>query len=477
MIQIYNTLTHSKAPFVPAVPGRASIYVCGVTPYAEAHVGHARPAVIWDVIKRHLERRGYVVFHVQNFTDMDDKMVARASASGESVYALAERNMQRYLGELRALQVDLPQVMPRVTQSMEAILRYVEVLIDKGYAYATESGDVYFEVSKKPDYGKLSRRSLGAEQSGHRSIVEAAGKRSHEDFSLWKAARPGEPVWPSPWGPGRPGWHIECSAMSDYHLGTLVDLHGGGVDLVFPHHENELAQTEAHAGHAIQTIFVHNGLVTIEDVKMSKSLGNGITVSSLLERFHPAVLRTYLLSAHYRSPLAFDDESLFGWQRALEKLWAVYRMAEDMDPPGTWPHASWIDDLLGFEEAFLAAMDDDFNTPKALAMVFDMVRTTRPIIDRGGLEGLVAGYLIAKNLRQADRLFQFLPRPGSAAADDLGQKVLQGLLDARAKARAEKAYDRADVIRKVLLDAGWRIEDTPAGPRLIAEPIRSKANS
>ena len=227
MIQIYNTLTHSKAPFVPAVPGRASIYVCGVTPYAETHVGHARPAVIWDVIKRHLERRGYVVFHVQNFTDMDDKMVARASESGESVFALAERNIQRYLGELRALRIDLPQAMPRVTQSMEAILRYVEVLMDKGYAYATESGDVYFEVSKKPDYGKLSRRSLGAEESGHRTIVEASGKRSHEDFALWKAARPGEPAWPSPWGPGRPGWHIECSAMSDYHLGILVDLHGG----------------------------------------------------------------------------------------------------------------------------------------------------------------------------------------------------------------------------------------------------------
>ena len=467
MIQIYNTVTRSKEMLVPLVPGRVSIYVCGVTPYAQAHIGHARPTVIWDVIKRHLERRGYVVFHVQNFTDVDDKLIVRAGELGEPVAELAERNMARYLNEMKALRVDPPHAYPRVTENMKEIVRYIEDLLAKGFAYGTAEGDVYFDVSRKPDYGKLSRRNLASEEAGHRETKQA-GKEALEDFALWKAARPGEPHWPSPWGEGRPGWHIECSAMSEHHLGENIDLHGGGIDLIFPHHENELAQTEAHLGRTVSTIFVHNGLVTISDVKMSKSLGNGITLEDLLAKWPPAVLRTYLLSAHYRSPLAFDEERIEEWERALQKLWATYRMVEHLTPPGTWPLAPWVQEFLDFEANFLAALDDDFNTPNALALVFDMVRKARPLIDRGGFEGRVAGYLAAKNLRQADNILKFLPNAATEGVSD-SPNWLQALLSAREQARSEKAYDRADAIRQALLAIGWRVEDTPAGPRLIGE--------
>jgi len=474
MIRVYNSLTHSKEPLVPQIEGRVSVYVCGVTPYDQAHIGHARPAVIWDVIKRHLERRGYVVFHVQNFTDIDDKMIIRARERGESVNALAERNMKRYLTEMRLLGVDPPQAYPRVTENMKDIVRYIDDLIDKGFAYATDTGDVYFDVSKKPDYGKLSRRSVATEETGHRA-PEGAGKQSTEDFALWKAQRPGEPCWLSPWGSGRPGWHIECSAMSEQYLGPSIDLHGGGIDLVFPHHENEIAQTEAHLGKTISTIFVHNGLVTIADVKMSKSQGNGITLESLLGRWDPAVLRTYLLSVHYRSPLAFDEGRIAEWQKALERVWAVHSMVLDLEPPSGWPHDPWVEELLNFEEAFLQALDDDFNTPRALALIFDMVRKARPVIDQGGAKGEVAGYLTGKNLRQADQILGFLRhelKSAESANENAQATVLTQLVEARQRARSEKDYDRADMIRQALGEIGWGLEDTPAGPRLVAQPRR-----
>jgi cysteinyl-tRNA synthetase len=466
-IYVYNTLTHQKAPLTPAEPGRVSIYVCGITPYAPAHLGHARPAVIWDAIKRHLMRRGYIVRHVQNFTDIDDKLIVRAQQLNMSVSELAAQNVQGYLNAMRALKIDLPDAYPRVSENMDEIVSYIADLVANGSAYVAEGGDVYFDVARKADYGKLSRRALEAEEPGHR-LTDGAGKRAAPDFALWKAARPGEPHWPSPWGEGRPGWHIECSAMAEHHLGEHIDLHGGGVDLVFPHHENEIAQTEAHLGHPMSTVFVHNGLVTVADAKMSKSLDNGILLDTLLERFPPAVLRTYLLSVHYRSPLAFEESRLHDWQRALEKVWAAYYLGKDVEPPGTWPKASWVDALLAFESGFLAAMDDDFNTPKALALVFDMVRLARPIIDQGGPDGDAAAYLVAKNLRHVDDLFRLLPDEREANGPDDGtERLLRGLLEARERARADKHYERADAIRQALSDVGWRVEDTPAGARLL----------
>ncbi len=469
MIRIYNTLTHEKAVFEPKVAGRVSIYVCGVTPYDEAHIGHARPAVIWDVIKRHLERRGYVVKHVQNFTDVDDKVILRAEEQGESVFSLGQRYMRQYLSQMKALGVKPPEAYPQVTENITEIVEYIEDLVEKGFAYSTGSGDVYFDVSQKSDYGKLSRRSLAGEEGGHRD-TQGAGKKRVEDFALWKAASLAEPSWESPWGRGRPGWHIECSAMAERYLGSEIDLHGGGIDLVFPHHENEIAQTEAHQGRPTTTIFMHNGHVTVSNVKMSKSEGNGISLASLLARWQPAVLRTYLLSAHYRSPLAFDEDRLGDIQRGLDKVWTLFDWVQGFTPPGNWTNDPAIETLVAFEDHFLAALDDDFDTPKAMAMVFDMVRSARPVIDQGGPNGEAAGYLVAKNLRRADRLLGFLPNPGESRQNDSEvQTILDALVRTRDQARTHQAYELADGIRQLLLDLGWRLEDTPAGTRLVAQ--------
>ncbi len=464
MIQVFNTLSRHKEPIRSQTEGVLTIYVCGVTPYDDAHIGHARPAVVWDAIKRHLQRRGYAVWHVQNFTDVDDRLIERSGDLGLSVGELAQRHMTSYLSYMQQLRIDPPHAYPRVTDNMAGIVDYIADLVAKGYAYE-RAGDVYFRVSSSPGYGKLSGRT-GAEQTVSR-LESRTAKDNVADFALWKAARPGEPFWESPWGVGRPGWHIECSAIAEDMLGEHIDLHGGGIDLVFPHHENEIAQTEAHLGRPVATIFVHNGLVTLGDVKMSKSLGNGVSLGELFERWDPVVIRTYLLSAHYRSPLAFEERRLGEWKTALERIQGLYRDVERFEPPSGLPHDPAIVDLLNFEAEFLSLMDDDFNTAKALAKVFEMMRSVRPLIDAGGALGHAVGFLTRKNLTQANEIFQFLPAGTPPTASSEGSSgLLQGLLAVREQARAEHAFRWADAIRDVFMAHGWKIEDTPAGPRL-----------
>ncbi len=465
MIQVFNTLSRQKEPIRSQRDGVLTVYVCGVTPYDEAHIGHARPAVVWDAIKRHLQRRGYVVWHVQNFTDIDDKIVERAGALGISVDELAERHMARYAGYMQRLRIDPPHAYPRVTDNMAQIIDYIADLIAKGYGYES-AGDVYFHVARAHSYGKLSGRTTDREMAVSR--LQARAQKDHaSDFALWKASRPGEPFWESPWGRGRPGWHIECSALADDVLGEQIDLHGGGIDLVFPHHENEIAQTEAHLGRPVTTMFVHNGLVTLGDVKMSKSLGNGVGLGELFERWDPLVIRTYLLSAHYRSPLAFEEQRLAEWKTALDRIHALYQDVKDFGPPSVLPPEPAIRDLMNFETEFLSLLDDDFNTAKALAKVFEMVRKVRPLIDAGGALGQAVGFLTQKNLTQANDIFQFLPVDTmSAAPSPASDDMLQDLLAVRQRARAKHAFEWADAIRDVLVAHGWKIEDTPAGPRL-----------
>jgi cysteinyl-tRNA synthetase len=331
MIMVYDSLRRQKVPLVPIEPGHVRIYTCGVTPYASSHLGHARPAVIWDVIRRHLKRRGYLVTYVQNFTDIDDKIIRRAHEEHIAVTALAERHIREYEAMMAQLGVQPPDISPRVTDNIEEIIDFIQRLIAHGHAYA-EQGDVYFAVRTDPQYGTLSGRQVEAMMDSGR-IEPSPYKHAPEDFALWKASAPDEPGWDSPWGRGRPGWHIECSAMSCKYLGTRFDLHGGGVDLIFPHHENERAQSRAYSGQEPVSIWVHNGLITRGQVKMSKSLDNGAGLADLLRTFPPLVVRTYLLSVHYRSPLEFEPARLTAWQTAMQRLWHFWAEVQTPSAP------------------------------------------------------------------------------------------------------------------------------------------------
>ncbi|MBX5467799.1 MAG: cysteine--tRNA ligase [Firmicutes bacterium] len=461
-IQVFNTLTQTKEPLVPLVEGQVSIYVCGVTPYDHAHIGHARPAVVWDAIKRHLRRRGYVVRHVQNFTDIDDKLIRRARERGESVRDVAEQYMAEYQWAMGALGVLPPDFMPRVTDNLPAILEFVSGLVDRGYAYARD-GDVYFRVAKMPDYGKLSGRSREALRAGAR-VEPEENKDDPQDFALWKRAPEDQPGWDSPWGRGRPGWHIECSAMSSRYLGPRFDLHGGGIDLIFPHHENEIAQSEAYWGHPSARIWVHNGLVTLSQVKMSKSLGNGVELRELLSRTDPRVLRTYLLSVHYRSPLEFSEEGLRDWGHGLQRLRSLWEEVRALGPTSVFGDRAWLEELWGFERRFLAALDDDFNTARAFAECYELVRDARRVRSAGGPGAAVAGYLAKLGLAAADEILGFLDPekvPASTAEPAEGgvPRWVEMLLAVRQQARQSGQYAWADQVREVLWEAGWGVED------------------
>lgn len=470
MITLYNTLSRTKETLTPVVPGEVSIYVCGVTPYDKAHIGHARPAVVWDVFKRHLIRRGYVVKHVQNFTDIDDKLVRRAQELNIPMDVLAERHMDDYLDALTRLDVLFPDFFPRVTDNIGSITAFILRLIEKGYAYES-AGDVYFAVKRSRDYGKLSRRSTDELLAGAR-IPPHEAKRDPEDFALWKRTEADQPGWPSPWGRGRPGWHIECSVMSSAYLGERFDVHGGGVDLVFPHHENEIAQSEAYYDHPSASIWMHNGLVTRESVKMSKSLGNGADLTELLDRFDPEVVRTFLLSVHYRTPLAFSEEELGNWGRAMGRLRSLYAEVRAAPPPSRLPGADWVADLWNFEHRFLVCLDDDLNTAKAFAELFTMARSVREQLARGGDGAPIAAYLGQQNLLKADRLLRFLSAPGrlaDRAADNRNERrLVDAMVQLREAQRGEKNFAVADAIRQALLGANWAVEDTAQGPRVKA---------
>ena len=448
-MRLYNTLSGTTERFTTP-DGKVRMYVCGVTPYAAAHVGHAMCSVVFDVVRRFLEFRGYKVNHVQNFTDIDDKMIAAAASLGISVQELAERNIEAYFRDMDQLNVLRADVYPRATDEIPRILEMIGVLVEKGFAYAMK-GDVYFRVRRHEEYGKLSHRSLDSLKAGARVEIDE-DKEDVIDFALWKSQKPGEPAWDSPWGPGRPGWHIECSAMSLEYLGKALDIHGGGQDLIFPHHENELAQTEAYAdGGPFVRFWLHNGLLRLGDDKMSKSLGNIITVEDALSRYSPDALRLFFLSSHYRTPLVFGEEIVTAQERALERLRNAVKPAEAA--------AGGDDvDMSEYRERFIEAMEDDLNTPRALAALFDLARD----INRGRVEGhdVGEGQQTLKDLAGVLGLTLAQPRISDQANVE---PFIQLLIEIRSDLRVAKQFDLADRVRHRLADLGVALEDTPRG--------------
>ncbi len=447
-MKLYNTLTRAKEDF--AVSGSVvKMYVCGITPYSSSHVGHAMSAVVFDVMRRFMEFKGFEVRHVQNFTDIDDKMIVAAAREGITVAELAERNISAFLADMDTLNVKRATVYPRATQEIEGIVDMILRLEERGYAYSV-NGDVYFRVRKDPEYGKLGRRNLEDMIAGARLEVDEQ-KEDVMDFVLWKGEKPGEPAWDSPWGPGRPGWHIECSAMVMRYLDQSIDIHGGGRDLVFPHHENEIAQSEAYSSvKPFARFWVHNGMVQFGDDKMSKSIGNIVEVQEALEKHEPDSLRLFFLSSHYRSPVNYTDQTVEGHARA------VGRLRQALEAP-SGPGATL--DAGGYESAFVGAMDDDLNTPRAVAALFDLARD----INRSSGEGKdVAGAQEA--LRRLAGLLGLTleAAPEPAGGEDVAPFV-DLLVELRAEMRQAKRFDLADRVRDELASLGISLQDSPEG--------------
>ena len=448
MMRLYNTLSGAKEEFT--VPdGVVKMYVCGITPYSGSHVGHAMSAVVFDVVRRYMEFKGYEVRHVQNFTDIDDKMIAAAAEEGVAVSELAERNIAAFLADMDALNVKRATVYPRATQEIEGIVEMILRLEERGFAYSV-NGDVYFRVRKDPEYGKLGRRRLEDMIAGARLEVDEQ-KEDVMDFALWKGEKPGEPAWDSPWGPGRPGWHIECSAMAMRYLDRTIDIHGGGRDLVFPHHENEIAQSEAYSSvRPFARFWVHNGMVRFDEDKMSKSLGNIVGVHDALARHAPDALRMFFLSSHYRSPVNYADDAVEGHARAVGRLRQALGAASGAGPAL---------DPAPYEAAFTQAMDDDLNTPRAVAALFDLARDVNRSSGAGmdvsagqAALGSLAGVL-GLTLEDAPA-----PEGGEDAAP-----FVDMLVELRAELRKARRFDLADKVRDDLAAHGIALKDAPEG--------------
>jgi len=459
-LRIYNSMTREKEVFVPAVAGDVGVYVCGVTPYDLAHVGHARSALTFDVIRRHLRALGYRVRFVRNYTDVDDKIIARAARTGEPPEAVAERFIGAERRDMGRLGIEAPDVEPRATEHIPQMIVLIERLLATGVAYEVD-GDVYFEVRRFPGYGRLSGRDLDALRAGARVEVDER-KRDPLDFALWKAAKSGEPTWPSPWGLGRPGWHIECSAMSIQYLGESFDIHGGGQDLVFPHHENEIAQSESATGRPFARYWVHNGLVNVGTEKMSKSLGNVMTLEDLLARHEPEAIRLGLLGTHYRHPLDFSPGRIEEAARALERFRSLFGAP---DRGGSWPGGEPTPEVVAgavsaAEQRFREAMDDDFNTPQALAALFDLARTLQVVRGEAGATAIAPGVATLRRLGQALGLFT---SDGPGGPPEEIRTEIERLLGLRAEARRRRAWIEADSLRARLTALGVSVEDTPAG--------------
>ncbi len=487
-IRVYNTLTQSKAPLQTVRPGEVGMYVCGPTVYSNSHVGHMVGPVVFDTIKRYLVYCGFKVTWVVNITDVDDKLIVQAEKDKTSVKELAERVTADYLACLAALGVDGIDKMPKATEHIDEIVSMTQSLIDKGKAYASE-GDVYFDVSKSPDYGKLSHRDPEELQAGAR-IEPSAKKRHPGDFALWKSSKPGEPAWNSPWGQGRPGWHIECSAMSMKYLGEHFDVHGGGIDLVFPHHENEVAQSEAYSGKTFATYWMHNGLLTKEGKKISKSdPGTVVLMSDLLKLHDSDTLRALFLSSHYRRPTDYGpsrlDEIAKGLQ-AFRRLFERYeRIAGEsfftlegskrsafVEPAE--PRSEWTTSVLGHRQAFLEAMDDDFNTGGAIGELYELVRLLNKKADLADLEStkpqaadLAEFKFGIKILRELTLVLGLFRTPIAQAKDTNGDALtnplVELLIDVRTRVRKEKNFALADEIRNKLAGLGVLLEDGPSG--------------
>lgn len=469
-IKVYNTLTQKKEKFIPKTPGKVGVYVCGVTPYSHAHIGHARPSVVWDVIKKFFRSQGYQVLHVQNFTDVDDRIIERAVEEKIPALSISARYTEDYLADMDALGVERADYYPKVSEHIAEIVDLVSVLVEKEYAYE-HNGDVYFHVPAFLEYGKLSKQKREELIAGTRFEIDPA-KRDAADFALWKKAKPGEPAWDSPWGKGRPGWHIECSAMAYKYLGPEFDFHGGGSDLIFPHHENEIAQSEAATGKPLARYWVHNGMLNFKDIKMSKSLGNVVSIAELLRNFPAELIRYYLLSTHYRSGLDYYtgrlEEMERGWNRLND---TVKKLKETLEKNNEETKLAQGDRELSqrienLGKELLGALSDDFNTAMAIGVLFELVREINAYRHEGGQNNVV--------LRRAWELFELygITILGIISLDEPKQKedhliepLMELLLQLREELRQEKNYVLADKIRHTLNDMGISIEDTAQGPR------------
>ncbi|WP_106495565.1 cysteine--tRNA ligase [Lentibacillus sp. Marseille-P4043] len=460
-ITLYNTLTRKKETFVPLQEGKVSMYVCGPTVYNYIHIGNARPAIVFDTVRRYLEYRGYEVDYVLNFTDVDDKIIKTAKEVGEDVPELADRFIDAYLEDVGALGVKKATLNPRVTETMDDIINFIGALIDKGYAYAVD-GDVYFKPRAFDGYGKLSHQSIDELRSGAR-IQIGEKKTDPLDFALWKKAKPDEIAWEAPWGKGRPGWHIECSAMVKKYLGDTIDIHAGGQDLTFPHHENEIAQSEAMTGKSFARYWMHNGYINIDNEKMSKSLGNFVLTRELIEQHDPQVIRFFMLSVHYRNPINFSEELLKGAENSLDRIRTAYHNLEYRKQASLnleKDNEQWLEKINELKERFETEMDDDFNTANAISVLFDLTKeaniyveldqTSTTVID--AFQTTIAKFLrvLGVEINQTEELL-----------DD----EIEALIQERVEARKNRDFKRADEIRDDLKEKQIILEDTPQGTR------------
>ena len=484
-MQLYNTLSRRKESFKPLVPGKVGLYACGVTVYDDCHLGHARSCVVFEVLVRYLRRRGYQVTWVRNFTDIDDKILRRAQELGQSWKEVAERHIAAFRDDMAALGVPPAQIEPKATEHIPQILKLIERLVDLRFAYAA-GGNVFFRVRRFPEYGKLSRQNIEDMEAGARVEVDP-NKEDPLDFVLWKGSKPDEPAWDSPWGPGRPGWHIECSAMSIHYLGETFDLHGGGQDLVFPHHENELAQSEAATGKPFARCWLHHGLLTIDAEKMSKSLGNFFTVKEVLAKFPAEVVRFFLINCHYRSPLDFSDAALAEAETALLRLYTCLARIQEVlhqhpdlklhHPVDSYPDSLTLEEFHRFgslRARFDAALDDDLNTGQALGYLFETVRLLNRLLEVPSDD---PGYLTilsemhdelvdlgaVLNLLQADPQAMITTLRQKTADLKISPEEIEQLIAARTEARKDKDWSKADAIRNQLLEMDVLLEDTPQG--------------
>jgi len=472
-LRIYNTLKRKKELFEPYEDGRVSMYVCGPTVYDSCHIGHARSVVTFDVIARYLKAKGFDVTYVRNFTDIDDKIINRANQLGMDPLILAEKYISEFHDDMEALNVEKATIEPRATEHIDGIIKVIEILIEKGFAYNI-NGDVYYSIEKFEGYGKLSWRRLEDMEAGARVDIDKR-KRNPFDFALWKSSKPGESAWNSPWGKGRPGWHIECSAMSTEYLGETFDIHGGGKDLIFPHHENEIAQSEAAFGKTFARYWIHNGFVNINREKMSKSLGNFIVLKEIIKHYHPEALRLFLLSKHYRSPVDFTDKAMNEAVAGLDKIYALLERIEKQF--GQVSDKDKARNTAVFWGQFCKAMDDDFNTALGIATLFEVARSMNRLLDenknsfsqdaedkiRSGRADILKMGAILGILNESPEDYFAKKRSTALEKKSIGSEMIDRMIKERIEARKAKNWVKADQIRLQLNEMNITIEDTPEG--------------
>ncbi|KAB2329673.1 cysteine--tRNA ligase [Bacillus mesophilum] len=461
-IQLYNTMTRKKEPFIPLEEGKVKMYVCGPTVYNYIHIGNARPPIVFDTVRNYLTYRGYDVHYVSNFTDVDDKLIRTAKELGEEVPQIAERFIDAYFEDVTALGCKRADVHPRVTESMDIIIEFIQTLIDKGYAYESE-GDVYFHTRKFDGYGKLSHQSIDELRVGAR-IAIGEKKQDALDFVLWKSAKEGEIKWDSPWGQGRPGWHIECSAMAKKYLGDTIDIHAGGQDLSFPHHENEIAQSEALTGKTFARYWMHNGYINIDNEKMSKSLGNFVLVHDIIKKHDPQVLRFFMLSVHYRNPINYNDELLENTRVGLERIRTSYENLKHRKQASaelTDHNEEWLQKISQHHEEFITAMDDDFNTANAISVLFELSKLANYYL----MEKNTSAAVIEAFLKEFEDLFSVLGLSLEKEQEELLDEEIEQLLEQRIQARKDRNFQLADDIRDKLKEMNIILEDTAQGTR------------